>query len=320
VDGSGDDATFIATSEMSVGAFMDIIATAGKWDEVRTMLPRTDAGGIDPRTGPRTWTWSGSAMALTRTAGPGDLAGGWVRIKTQMSGREYYPAGVTVEPPSRDHPMQYLSPQAAILAARLAGCRLPTSEEWKAAGGGVEGGTGTNRRDASWKRVHEHLRQFASSGPEFPGSGIFWPTGISRRSPLEDGEPAIPGDDGMVWFAPVGAGGTGSQVLHLVGNVAEYTFEQPAMLEGLATTKEAIDAAVGRGEQLRIVGGSALSPFEVEPATPYPVTAAMSREGFSDVGFRLAFGAPKAAAAAGVAERLRTALAECPYQGPGEGR
>src|SRR5206468_3087470 len=35
--------------------------------------------------------------------------------------------------PSDRHPMQYVPPEAAMYFASLAGCRLPTPAEWKAA-------------------------------------------------------------------------------------------------------------------------------------------------------------------------------------------
>lgn len=302
---TGEGVSFVSTTEMSVGGFIDLVG--GRAEEFRSIMPKSDAGGVDPRVGPRVWAWQGSTLAVTSPAGQGDLGQGWVRIKTQMAGREYYPAGLKVDPPSRDHPMQYLSPHAAVLAARLAGCRLPTVDEWTAAGGAVGG---TNLRDASWKRVHDHLRQFASSGPEFPGAGLFWPAGVTRKSPLEDDQPAVSTEDGWVWFAPVTAGE--GKFKHLAGNVAEYVTHEAFDWDGVAATREAVDGAVGRGEKLRIVGGSALSPVDVKLDVAFPLTP-QSREGYSDVGFRLAFGAPKAAAAASTSERVRKALAASGY-------
>lgn len=203
--------------------------------------------------------------------------------------------------------MQYLSPHAAVLAARLAGCRLPTVDEWTAAGGAVGA---TNLRDATWKKEHDHLRQFASSGPEFPGAGLFWPVGVTRKSPLDDDQSAVSNDDNWVWFAPVTAGE--GKFKHLAGNVAEYVTHEAVDWESLAATREAVDGALGKGEKVRIVGGSALSPAEVKLDQAYPLTP-QSREGYSDVGFRLAFGAPKAAAAASTAERVRKALTASGY-------
>ncbi|MCE7973171.1 MAG: hypothetical protein DYG92_02425 [Leptolyngbya sp. PLA1] len=302
---TGEGVSFVSTTEMSVGGFIDLVG--GRGEEFRSIMPRSDAGGVDPRVGPRVWVWQGSALAVTSPAGPGDLGQGWVRIKTQMAGREYYPPGLKVDPPSRDHPMQYLSPHAAVLAARLAGCRLPTLDEWTAAGGAVGG---TNLRDLSWKKEHDHLRQFASSGPEFPGAGLFWPAGVTRKSPLEDDQAAVSTDDGWVWFAPVSTGD--GRFKHLAGNVAEYVTHEAVDWDGLVATREAVDAAVGKGEKIRIVGGSALSPSDVKLDQPYPITP-QSREGYSDVGFRLAFGAPKAAAAASTSERVRKALGASGY-------
>jgi hypothetical protein len=68
---------------------------------------------------------------------------------------------------------------------------------------------------------------------------------------------------------------------HLLGNVAEYLFDESS-------------------KQFFVAGGSALSPPEIDPLKSYPVDLRLASEGFSDVGLRLAFNAP-----GGVAGRSR---------------
>jgi len=99
---------------------------------------------------------------------------------------------------------------------------------------------------------------------------------------------------------------------HLVGNVAELVFDAPEALEASPPTAEALRTLVEKQKaRLGVVGGSALSPPELWNGAerPYgrtwPVDLARAREGYSDVGFRLAFTAPKVGPAQRVAQVLR---------------
>src|SRR5262249_43908428 len=131
----GDSVTFLATTEVSVGLFIETVTDAGMWDDFKQLLSSYAPGGDDSRAGPRVGEGSTKptqAMSVAG-AGPGDTSAGWLRAKSTMAGKDYYPPSLTVTPPTPDHPMQYVSPPAAVLAARLLGCRLPTSAEWKRA-------------------------------------------------------------------------------------------------------------------------------------------------------------------------------------------
>ena len=312
---TGEDVVrFLATTEVSVGVFIDAVAGANKWDEVKPLLANYPAGGDDSRRGPRVWEWSikPSQVMSVAAPGPGDTSHGWLRTKSTMAGQEYYPAGLTVTPPTADHPMQYVSPTAAGIVARLMGCRLPTSAEWKAALALGAGGT-PNLRDQTWRREYEHAaKDLAANGPEYPAGGIFWPAEAQKVQPVQDGTPAVDADDGVLWFAPVG-GSPGFQ--HLVGNVAEFVWDDPASIETVDPTAAKIRAALGTGDKLKVIGGSALSPKEENPTEPQNVKLAQAREGYSDVGFRLAFSAPKGAGA-GTNARLDQALNASGYLTP----
>jgi hypothetical protein len=309
-----DTVTFMGTTEVSVGLFIDAVTAAGKWDDLKPLLANYPAGGDDPRRGPRVWEWSvkpGQVMSVA-APGPGDTSHGWLRTKSTMSGQEYYPEGLTVPPPSPQHPMQYVSPTAAVMAARLMGCRLPTSAEWKAANSSAGGGT-PNLRDQTWRREYDRAKELAANGPEYPAGGAFWPADAQKVQPMQDGTPAVEADDGALWFSPVGSGTPGFQ--NLVGNVAEFVWDDPASIESVEASVAKVRAALGKGEKLHVIGGSALSPKEETPTEPQSVNFAQTREGYSDVGFRLAFSAPKGASGGGSA-RLEQALGASGYLAP----
>jgi Sulfatase-modifying factor enzyme 1 len=311
----GDTVTFMATSEVSVGQFIDAVSDAGLWDDFKQLLSSYTPGGYDNRAGPRVWEWSakGNQVMSVASSGPGDTSRGWLRAKSTMAGKEYYPSGLSVDPPTADSPMQYVSPQAAVLAARVMGCRLPTSAEWKRAQSA--GATGTpNLRDQTWAREYERAKELQANGPEYPAAGIFWPAEAQKVQPIQDGAPAVDTDDGTLWFAPV-TSGAGQGFQHLIGNVAEFVWEDPASIETVEATAARVRAALGKGEKLRVIGGSALSPKTISPSEPQQVRFLQASEGYSDVGFRLAFSAPKGAGGTGA--KLDEALTSASYlKGP----
>lgn len=310
----GDTVSFLSTAETSVGVFSAVVSTASKWDEFQAWIPPSEAAGVDPRRGPRSWVWSGGRIVPAPTTRPGDLSSGWLRLNSKMTGRPYYPEGLKVDPPSGQSPMQQVSPKAAVLMSRLAGCRLPTSAEWKAA---AAAGTGSpNLRDSTWKRQFDFITQTnPADDPEYPGSNVFRPPTIARTPPLQDGTPAIESDDGILWFAPVGVMTEPAPVFrHLIGNVAEFVFEDAEACANAPATRAGVDALVGKGEQIRVIGASALSPVEVKADEPLPVRPVAVW--FSDVGFRLAFSAPRGAGAAGAGDRMKAALAANGYLKP----
>lgn len=309
-EGSGGEVSFIATTEMSVGEFADIVSAQGKWEEFKDLLAKSSEGGVDPRLGPRSWSWAGETplgIQPSKPAGPGDLSGGWVRISSTMQQKKYYPDGITVPPPATTSPMQHVGPIPALLAARMVGCRFPSVEEWKRALAGDGPTPAPNLRDATWKKEYDYIKQFAAFSPQWPASGIFAAPGQARVSAPQDDQPAVATDDGVLWFRPVDASTPGT--FHdLLGNVSEFVIEDPAAVENIQPTREGVEAALGKGEKLKIIGGSALSPQTQPTSEPQPVSFSQARLGYSDVGFRLAFSAPRAAGAAGVGERLEAAL------------
>lgn len=309
-EGATGDVSFVATTEVSLGQFADIVGAAGKWEEFRDLLEKSSEGGVDPRLGARGWVWAGETQQgiVPCKAAFGDTSGGWVRISSTMQQKQYYPTGMTVTPPSGSSPMQYVGPVPALIAARLVGCRFPSGDEWKQALAADGPTPNPNLRDATWKREVEYLKPFAAQNPQWPSSRIFLPAGQRPVPAAQDDQVAVTSDDGVLWFRPVDERTT-TTFHDLVGNVAEWVTEDPAALEGVAPARDKVEAALGKGEKLKVVGGSALSPPGQPTAEPLPVNYLQSRLGYSDVGFRLAFSAPRAAGAAGVGDRLTSALA-----------
>lgn len=290
---------YFGIAEVSVGQFAQMAAHARKMDELRqTLAP------FDPATatwvGPRSWTWNAAGTIVH-----GPL---WLRLDANVTPQRpaYAPTLVRAGDPRRireeaggeptaDHPIQQVSPAAAVLAARLAGCRVPASDEWRAAlallGPDVPLSS-WNLRDATFAAQRAHVAAMQAqvvnkASFAWPDSGALLPE--SPRVPEGERATAHPFDDGILWFAPVNADSR-HDVRHLIGNVAEFVFDQPDLLDACAPTASAVNGALARApDALGAIGGSALSPPEIPPESRQPVDLLFSSEGFADVGFRLAF-------------------------------
>jgi len=270
---------YLCTTEVSLGLVVEAVEAARKWNDLMQLDPfqtmRGDRriahergyGSWDEWHGPRVWTLRFDRTGAGRITPNGmwrNLSSGVVTDWTKA-----YPAGQAPGAPSTEHPMNYVSPEVAIYVARLVGCRLPTPAECR------------------------------SARPRWPDGGIFIPADLEGKvQRAARAQPAVDGSDGTVWFAPVAAGGAGP-FHHLVGNVAEYV-----CAEAKAKAQESLPAPAGADRVLQfvegcyrrdlmVIGGSALSPPEVEVGRPYPCGTVVARDGMSDVGFRLAFPAPE---------------------------
>lgn len=286
IAGAGATTTFVSTTEVPVGMVIDTIDAIGKWGEFMTLLPPASSG-TDSRQGPRVWSYQGTGTAARIQVAPSEGQGdGWF---AQGSA----PAGFTAPPPVPTSPMQHITAGGAVYVSKVLGCRLPTPGEWKAAAANAGP---ANRRDASWGKLHALIVETTTKDkgfkPMWPDAGAFVPAGLPSRPPSARGAvPAVDSDDGVAWFAPVDQGGPGFK--HLIGNVAEFTLETPSRLDGADFSAEEAKGLIGKGESLRIVGGSALSAREVDPMTPGSLDRLSAGLGgaFADVGFRLAFSA-----------------------------
>ncbi|HUT32681.1 MAG TPA: hypothetical protein VNE39_04300 [Planctomycetota bacterium] len=305
--GGGGRAVYLCTTEASLGLVFDVVAAAGGWQDLMALLGAERLSGIDPRRGPRVWqpTRGQSAIQPTRE---------WL---VALPGVALYPADSVAPPPTRAHPIQYVSPEAALYVARLVGCRLPTSVEWAGAFDAFEKGAapaGRNLRDKAWLQQRDHAAKQAGR-LDYPDAGIF----VAADAPAApragaEAAPVVADSDGVLWFA---APDVAPGMQHLVGNVAELVYDDSARLDQALKqpdkpSAKAVRDLVGQGAgALKVVGASALSPPEYWDGKQrpfdraYAVDLERARQGFSDVGFRLAFTAPVDPPAARLAAVLK---------------
>jgi hypothetical protein len=286
---------YLSTTEISVAMARRVVA--GEPGLV-SRLPAHRLGAADARLGPRTWGWEGDPAKGIMGLPAMNASGGWLRGGAHD---EREGIGQGVEPVSWNSPMNYISPQGAAAVAEAMGCRLPTAEEWRGAVAGTvktgtvktgteKTGTESNLRDGAWAEQAKAGRAQAAD--------MFIPANSQRLDVGQDTEPSTQGNDGVVWLSPVSRGGQAGSFHHLVGNVAEWV---TAGLEGSG---------------YQVVGGSALSA-RYETLEPQAVDVAKAADGYSDVGFRVAFVARVQAAARGsVGQELREAAAAQGFVGP----
>ena len=283
VDMPGGDAVFLGATEVSVAQFAAIISVcAGPGDLVKSL--RQFDRVSDPRPGPRCWEW------IDATGKRGGIRAPRTWLASHALGApDDYPKDATPPAPTLDAPMQHLSPSAALLAARLAGCRLPTSAEWASAKAQFPAsGTPANLRDSTWKAqfIFSEAQRAAGGKNQLPDAGAFMPP----EAKISPSGAATDVSDGTLWFTPVFAG-QGDVLKNLVGNVAEFVLDVPVSDEPEARPGAAAAFITENASKLHIIGGSALSDPAVPVDQPLPVLLEEAQEGYADVGFRLCFSA-----------------------------
>ncbi|MGH7242326.1 MAG: hypothetical protein ACREJD_02785 [Phycisphaerales bacterium] len=314
----GPIATYVSTHEISVGTLIGAFESqrANKsWEQLQKTLRHWDYDKDDPRPGPATWSWDlRRAKVILSDRSKESVAWkdqtGWLKGHPTMQGKPYYaPELGEIAPPNYESPMDWVSPDAALLAAREMGVRLPTAAEWHAAvesaGGTKKALNGQNRRDKSWLLQFQYIDKLDVIGKEWPHAGIFWPKNLIPQWQQSDGkmlyvnasdDSSLPINDGYLWFAPASRDSEG--LSNLVGNVSEVVLDGPA--DEMASVEPIADAVRPLVEKLadkwRVVGASALSGItlragaEYDPFEPYEYKSLReARMGYADVGFRLAF-------------------------------
>lgn len=300
---AGGPPFFLGTTEVSVEMFVSLAKADGSREAIQRLVPVFEAAS-DPRVGPRAWEWDAAKTTLMP-------ARRWLTFGLGNA-RDQYAPGESVTAPEPDSPMQWITPRAAACAAAMVGCRLPSREEWNAAfaryGSALKPGE-CNLRDQTWARHQQFVDKQLAAGRNVQSAdaGSFEPSG---------GETGAT-DDGLLWFAPVRAGG-GSPVHHLWGNVAEYLMDAAGEVSPTnAKSAAAAEFMTRHADDLFIAGASALSDSASAAAAPRETTLADAVEGFSDVGFRLAFGgAGTRAGETSLAASMRDALTPTPYLTP----
>ena len=298
-DDSTDAPFFLCTTEVSVGLFIDVVSQAGRWPDFIKLLRDYSPGDLNAPKGPFVWKWK-SYGKPTQAAKKNNR---W--LLGLFASEDYtYPDHINPGQPTDDHPMQQVSAPAAMYFANLLGCRLPSRSQWQAAYqivGQNRSAMHDNLRDETWLGQKDHVTSLVASGTsiiDWPDSGIFWPVGIpdGQRLAGRDAVERTTDSDGFLWFGPVGIG-SGRPFRNMIGNVAEFVFDAPQEVGQLAVTPADTPEGVqqifdAHSDALYVIGGSALSPPRLKLDQPYPVDSIMGREGYSDVGFRLAFAVP----------------------------
>jgi len=313
IEPPGQAPSYLCTTEVTVGLFADVVKAKARWNEFRGMLPTYESRDDDTRPGPRVWQIAEGDTGLVH-------ATSWCRMPPGLKSEEFYAQGIDPGTPRRDDPMQHVSIHAAAYLAALLGARLPTAAEWACAYETYEKADPAatpNLRDKTWARQQANIRKLEESGAigamvdqAYPDAGAFWPKDFAPRQERKDAQARTDLDDGLLWFARVGVS-KARTFHHLVGNVAEFTFEDAAAAGKLTNPaaediRKLVQSAPG---SVRVIGGSALSAPALSLAEPYVPDPARASEGFADVGFRLAFTAP----AMPLHTRLRRALNQRGY-------
>lgn len=314
-DTLGTEAFYMTRHEVSLGVTTALLAG----EPVRGSVPeRFPAPQPEGRvwSGPRVWRLEETPTGKRLSPGRG-----WLFIDSNIDEKhpayvpEFLAAGsywnisdARGGEPSVDHPIQRISFAGAVYLSRLANCRLPSGEEWVAAHRAFVAGRSSagpwNVRDRTFDAQTAHVQRMRDMPDVKTRTSFQWPNvgGVfAEPQRLPEGKP-VPGavsDDGVLYFARVDA--PFGDPPHLIGNVAEFVFDDPVAIEELpiGDLTAAIRLYNRFGEKIRIAGGSAISPVQVALDVPQKLNDEQiiyAEEGFADVGLRLAFSAKGTAA------------------------
>jgi len=286
---------YLGVNEVSVGMVASIYA-ASSTDvlsppaAITRLLPVFEQSE-DPRFGPRSWEWD----AQRTTVLP---ARDWLFHLGRAPSDDYSP-GTLPARPTLGSPIQQIPPKSAVYLASLAGCRLPTAAEWLAAEAQhpLANLDDANLRDQKWDRHRRHTSdQLAGLRSVYAAdAGAFDANGPNPKA-------ARINDDNILWFASADVDDLGitptteltrNPVKHLIGNVFEYVLDAPFDPSDPPPADPRDPKAGGyfkrHADQFGVIGGSALSDPMRPPSQRCALRLDDASEGYSDVGFRLAF-------------------------------
>ncbi len=323
---------YMSTTEVPIGLFGDVIAQGPFRRYANEVLKLLPPNAQQPQTwvGPHGWQIDQPNQAIV------PRVDNWCEDFVFKSHQHLVP--------NRNHPMQCVTPEAALFMARLIGCRLPSEDEWKAAvtystqqalADPTDNGwvmQAWKLRDDEWageclEAARQGARRWlddgiflgtASPSPaiKIHADAISWndtATDASHPSPAQQLKavggctvsnvlPQMHTSNGRlkalvisnsVLFRDVNYNFNDS--FHdLIGNVSEYVLDADSAgrCDAEVTPEDADKVAAFTQDpqtHVYVIGGSALSPPELGFDKPWPVTSDMAKNGFTDVGFRLAF-------------------------------
>ncbi len=275
-----DGPVYLATRELSVADTAAARATnaVGDGNGNATVALLRAGSPDDDWPGPRSWRYDPAARNLTPNSR------GWLAPPTP------YPDGLSPPDPTPQHPLNHVTPEAAVALADALGCTLPTVTQWQAArrSDPPQPDDTPNLRDQTWARYAR-----ATATPR-RAAGTFAPAG-STPNPAAFYDL----DDGSLWLAPPADTPADTpdptRFQHLTGNVAELvtlrSVDPSILLDPTNGDPAARRAAFRRrfADAFAVVGGSALSPPDLPLDKPLPLAPRDLGRAFADVGLRPAF-------------------------------
>jgi hypothetical protein len=258
--------------------------------------------------GPHTWVYSRRTDDIA-------VATTWFTNTNQIYAAPRFPASRAASAgrlrasaggnPTRQSPVQYLPPKAAVYLAALLGCRLPTVAQWQAAyrqskataAGAALPGRGLAAYIA-------YLRREDSTIDARLPTPRFWDIfGDSATALRRFHNEYAKGGSQRLFFRSIGGGETAPAFANLVGNVAEYVFNGGRSYKNqlkiwyktpIALTVQSVSSLLSPAalKHFYVIGGSVLTPLgTIAPNKPIVINWANRRakRGFSDVGIRLAY-------------------------------
>lgn len=293
------DHVYVSTEEVSFKMFKRVAEHPKHMKYLENMI-ELGIGNDDGRDGPHVWE---QAQAVPQ---------GMIALKAPSQWLVEDPSRPTPDQgprllPSLDHPVQHVSAIVAMYVANVFGCRLPTTDEFKAAiveqYGDLDftellnkinsnnfAGHIPNLRDSNFTKYLDFAvtemaeeRKLKYFSPE---NGAFLPD--------PDRDHSYPFNDNNLWFDHTRAAiGNGFQ--HLYGNVQEWVYDDPDSVtpaedEPLLSPQEILRNL--KVKYLGVIGGSALSstllsPSERQDAEDLVIPEDLLKMTYADVGFRL---------------------------------
>lgn len=280
LESADGDIYYLSKTELPVDLVIDWFNEKENWIQFAELMPEILKGyeGFDERIGPRVWIPDENPdNGIT-------VPEQWLVPSPEWQGK-LYPEGFNPgEVWQPGLPMQYLTPKLALYISQSLGCTLPPLKVWEAAVKTVAPNppnASWNLRDLTWQNQKDYLErtnaQIQAIDTPWPDADTFGPESIPGIATGEEAIATSTTNDRFLWFAPVYTPvdtTKSSQFTHLIGNVSEYIYDEES-------------------EQYYVAGGSALSAPEIKPTEKYSVSLSEARNGYSDVGLRLAFRAPK---------------------------
>lgn len=297
--------TYISTTEMSVGTASAILSAAGRGDLFANSVP--DWSDFTTKRGLKVWQPAFKRPVPLRKApmipvqAGTDPSKGWLVRPVGMDKNTVVLADPAAPGPDWATPIQAISAESAAVIASAMNARLPSVEEWQAAlaiEGSQDQPPNAQLRGQNWKKQRALTKALRAAGTKMPYTqDAAFVAANQTAVPEEADDEALDIAEPALFLSPVDKG-CGTIFKNLIGNVAEYVLVDAVKYERFPP-EEFKPKLFPVAQELRVIGGSAFSHPSQSRVLPLQPTPTRAAQGFSDVGFRLAFSAER-----GVAQQL----------------